>query len=154
MKIYQIKQTQFIPADMTTVWNFFSTPSNLNKITPSNMSFVTIHITGSEKMYASQLISYKVSPFPFLRLSWTTEIKHVHERKYFVDEQKFGPFKLWHHQHFFHEKEGGVEMIDEVSYAIPFGFLGRIANTLLVKKKVESIFEFRRNAIEKIFHFK
>lgn len=151
MKVYNVKHTQFIPADLATVWEFFSTPANLGKITPTKMNFVTLHITGGSKMYAGQLISYKVSPFPFLRVRWTTEIKNVSYQKYFIDEQKLGPFVLWYHQHFFEEKEGGIEMTDEVSYAVPFGLLGRLANALFVKNQVKEIFEFRTKAVEGIF---
>jgi ligand-binding SRPBCC domain-containing protein len=151
MKIYHIKQTQFIPADLETVWSFFSTPKNLDKITPQDMNFVMTHMSGSEKMYTGQLISYFVSPFPLLRLRWVTEIKHVADQKYFVDEQKFGPFALWYHQHFFTAKDGGVEMTDEVSYAIPFGILGRLANHLFVRQRVNYIFEFRRKRVEELF---
>jgi ligand-binding SRPBCC domain-containing protein len=152
MKVYSLKQKQFIKADLATVWEFFSTPANLGKITPAHMNFVTLQITGGNKMYAGQLISYKVSPFPFLRVRWTTEIKNVADQKYFTDEQKLGPFALWYHQHFFEEKDGGVEMTDEVTWAVPFGLLGRLANTLLVNQSVKDIFEFRRQAVEGIFH--
>ena len=151
MKIYNIRQTQFIPAEMETVWNFFSTPKNLDKITPADMNFRMTHITGSEKMYTGQLIFYFVSPFPLLRLRWVTEIKHVAHQKYFVDEQKIGPFALWYHQHFFTAKEGGVEMTDEVSYAIPLGILGRLANYLFVRQRVNYIFEYRRKQVEVLF---
>lgn len=151
MKIYNIKQTQFIPADPETVWSFFSTPKNLDKITPQDMNFVMTHMTGSEEMYTGQLISYFVSPFPLLRLRWVTEIKHVAHQKYFVDEQKFGPFALWYHQHFFTAKDGGVEMTDEVSYAIPLGVFGRLANYLFVRRRVNYIFEFRRKRVEELF---
>jgi ligand-binding SRPBCC domain-containing protein len=152
MKVYTLKQKQFIKADLVTVWEFFSTPANLGKITPAHMNFVTLGITGGDKMYAGQLISYKVSPFPFLRVRWTTEIKNVVDKKYFTDEQKLGPFALWYHQHFFEAKDGGVEMTDEVTWAVPFGLLGRLANTLLVNQSVQDIFEFRRQAVERIFH--
>ena len=151
MKIYTVKYTQFISADITTVWDFFSTPANLGKITPPQMNFLTLHITGGDKMYAGQLISYKVSPFPFLRVRWTTEIKNVSYQKYFIDEQKLGPFVLWYHQHSFEEKDGGVQMTDEVSYAVPFGFLGRIANAILVGNQVKEIFRFRKAAVDRIF---
>lgn len=109
-------------------------------------------------MYSGQLISYKLSPFPFLRVRWTSEIKNVVPRQYFVDEQKFGPFAMWYHQHFFREKDDGLpagkagtEMIDDVSYALPFGLLGRLVNSLLVEKQVRDIFKFRAEAVEKIF---
>jgi ligand-binding SRPBCC domain-containing protein len=152
MKVYTLKQKQFIKADLATVWEFFSTPANLSKITPAHMGFITLHMSGGDKMYAGQLISYKVSPFPFVRLRWTTEIKNVVDKKYFTDEQKLGPFALWYHQHFFEAKNGGVEMTDEVTWAVPFGLLGRLANTLLVNRSVQDIFEFRRQAVENVFH--
>jgi ligand-binding SRPBCC domain-containing protein len=152
MKVYSLKKTQFIKTDLTTVWDFFSTPVNLGKITPAHMNFVTLHITRGDKMYPGQLISYKVSPLPFIRLRWTTEIKQVVDKKYFIDEQKLGPFALWYHQHFFEAKDGGVEMTDEVVWAVPFGWLGRLANTLFVHRSVKEIFEFRRQAVENIFH--
>lgn len=152
MKIYTLKQKQFIKADLPSVWDFFSTPANLSQITPAHMNFVTLHISGGDKMYTGQLISYKVSPFPLIRLRWTTEIKNVVDKKYFIDEQKLGPFALWHHQHFFEAKDGGVEMTDEVTWSVPFGLLGRFANTVLVNRSVKDIFEFRRQAVENIFH--
>jgi ligand-binding SRPBCC domain-containing protein len=152
MKVYTLKQKQFIKADLSTVWEFFSTPANLGKITPARMNFITLHISGGDKMYAGQLISYKVSPFPFVRVRWTTEIKNVVDRKYFTDEQKLGPFALWYHQHFFEAKDGGVEMTDEVTWAVPFGLLGRFANILFVNRSVKDIFEFRRQAVENVFH--
>jgi ligand-binding SRPBCC domain-containing protein len=152
MKVYTINQKQFIKADLDTVWGFFSTPANLDKITPAHMKFVTLHMTGGEKMYAGQLISYKVSPFPFLRLRWTTEIRQVVDKKLFIDQQKLGPFALWYHQHFFESKDSGVEMTDEVVYALPFGWLGRLTNWLVVANDVKKIFEFRRQAVESIFN--
>jgi ligand-binding SRPBCC domain-containing protein len=151
MKVYTQKYKQFIHADIDTVWDFFSNPSNLGKITPAEMNFKTLYITGGETMYAGQLMSYKVSPFPFMRIRWTTEIKVAKYQQHFIDEQKFGPFAMWYHQHFFEVKDGGVEMIDEISYAIPFGFLGRLANSLLVEKQVKNIFKFRKEAVERIF---
>ena len=151
MKIYSFKQTQFIPASLDTVWDFFSTPDNLNNITPPEVKFETLLITGGSKMYSGQLIAYKLNPFPFLRVRWTTEIKHVVSKKSFVDDQRFGPFAMWYHQHFFIEKDGGCEMIDEVSYAIPLGFLGRLANALLIENQVKEIFKFREQVVGKIF---
>jgi ligand-binding SRPBCC domain-containing protein len=153
MKVYTLKQKQFIKSDLDTVWDYFSTPENLNNITPANMKFITLHMTGGSKMYAGQLISYKVSPFPFVRLRWTTEIRQVVEKKLFIDQQKVGPFALWYHQHFFEAKDGGVEMTDEVVYAIPFGWLGRVANSLFIANKVKWIFEFRRKAVDYIFYY-
>jgi ligand-binding SRPBCC domain-containing protein len=152
MKVYYLKQKQFIKADLDTVWEFFSTPVNLAQITPAHMSFITLNQTGGEKMYEGQMISYKVSPFPLVRLRWTTEIRKAVEKKYFIDNQRLGPFSLWYHQHFFEVKDGGVEMTDEVAYALPMGWLGQIANSLFVATEVKGIFEFRRKAVEKIFN--
>lgn len=154
MKIYSFKQTQLISASLETVWAFFSTPDNLNLITPPAMNFETLLRTGDKTMYSGQLISYKLSPFPFLRVRWTTEIKNVVPLKSFVDDQLFGPFALWHHQHFFKEKEGLCEMVDEVSYALPLGLLGRAVNSLLVGDQVKKIFKHREEVIIKIFEKK
>jgi ligand-binding SRPBCC domain-containing protein len=154
MKVYQFKQVQFIPASLNTVWDFFSTPENLHHITPPEMNFKTLLQTGGTSMYSGQLISYKLSPFPFLRVRWTSEIKNVIPLHYFVDEQKFGPFAMWYHQHFFRAVEGGVEMTDEVGYAVPLGWLGRIANAMMIEKQVKGIFKFRSDAVSKIFPHK
>jgi ligand-binding SRPBCC domain-containing protein len=154
MKIYSFKQTQQIQASLESVWNFFSTPDNLNHITPASMNFKTLLMTGGKAMYSGQLISYKLSPFPFLRVRWTTEIKNVVPLKSFVDDQLFGPFALWHHQHFFKENNGGCEMIDEVSYALPFGLLGRAVNYFLIENQVKKIFKHREEAVSKIFQKK
>lgn len=118
------------------------------------MSFITLNQTGGEKMYEGQMISYKVSPFPFVRLRWTTEIRKAVDKKYFIDNQRLGPFALWYHQHFFETKDDGVEMTDEVAYALPLGWLGRLANVLFVGRQVNSIFEFRHQAVERIFNKK
>lgn len=152
MRVYHEKYVQFIPSDLETVWNFFATPRNLRMITPPDMNFEIQKITGGDAMYAGQLITYKVSPFPFMKVQWITEIKQVVHQQFFVDDQIVGPFALWHHQHFFIEKEDGVEMVDEVSYAIPFGFLGRAVNQLFVKKKIRHIFQFRKEVIEEVFN--
>lgn len=151
MKTYSFKQTQLVPSDIKTVWDFFATPANLSKITPTQMRFETLHATGGPTMYEGQLISYKVSPFAGWRLRWTTEITVVHEGKYFIDEQRFGPFALWHHQHSFEAHKGYTLMTDEVTWAVPFGFLGRMANALVVERQVKTIFAYRSAAIQKLF---
>jgi ligand-binding SRPBCC domain-containing protein len=151
MKIYQFKQSQFVPADLDTVWDFFSSPRNLNKITPPEMNFEILEIIGGEKMYAGQLIFYKVSPFPFSRLHWVSKIKSVDHKKCFVDEQKIGPFALWSHQHFFFEQGRGISMVDEITYAIPFGIFGQVANAVMVRNQLNNIFKFRAEKIKSIF---
>jgi len=112
---------------------------------------VTSDNSPDTKMYPGMIITYIVSPVLGIRLNWMTEITHIKEKEYFVDEQRFGPYALWHHQHHFKEIKGGVLMTDQLNYAVPYGFIGRIANRLLVEKKVKEIFEFRRNAIEQLF---
>lgn len=115
------------------------------------MKFKILHISGGDKMYAGQIIRYKVSVKPWLTVNWTTEITHVNEPFHFVDDQISGPYSLWHHQHHFREVEGGVEMVDELHYAIPFGIFGRIANAVFVEREVNSIFDYRFKILETYF---
>lgn len=116
------------------------------------MAFVvTSDYTEGDKMYPGMIITYKVSPLPGIRLNWMTEITHAKEKEYFVDEQRFGPYALWHHQHHFKAIKGGVLMTDLLHYAIPYGFIGRMANSLLVAKKIRKIFDFREKAIRDLF---
>lgn len=136
---------------MDEAWDFFSTPLNLQEITPDDMNFNILTDIKGEKMYSGQVINYKVQPFPMVSMRWTTEIKHVEDRKYFVDEQRFGPYSFWHHKHFFEEVEGGVLATDIVDYALPFGPIGRIANALFVRAKLEHIFDFRFKKLEEMF---
>jgi len=116
------------------------------------MSFiVTSKFEANEKVYAGMIITYKVSPLFGIKMNWMTEITHVKEGEYFVDEQRFGPFALWHHQHHFKAIEGGVLMTDILHYAIPFGIIGLWANALIVAKQVKIIFQFREKAIVELF---
>ena len=151
MKVYSFYREQAVPVDLKTAWDFFSSPENLPKITPPHMGF---EITGNlkpEKMYAGQIISYIVKPLAGIPMRWVTEITHVRDHEFFVDEQRFGPYKFWHHQHHFREIPGGVLMTDIIHYAIPFGPLGSLANQLLVKKELEKIFSFRKKSLETLF---
>jgi len=151
MKVYNLKTVQKLPISLEEAWQFFSSPKNLKDITPAHMKFDIKYMSGGEKMYQGQIIRYKLQPVPGIPVSWTTEIKHVKEPHYFVDEQRFGPYALWHHQHRFKEVEGGVEMTDEVNYAIPLGFIGRLANWLFVGKQVKGIFDYRFKVLEERF---
>jgi ligand-binding SRPBCC domain-containing protein len=151
MKIYNLKRTQFLPISIKEAWEFFSSPANLSKITPGHMGFKILYMSGGPKMYPGQVIRYIVYGLPGIPMNWMTEITHVQEPNYFVDEQRFGPYALWHHQHHFKEVEGGVEMTDEVNYAIPLGFLGRLANWLFVAREVNRIFDHRYNVLESYF---
>ena len=152
MKTYALTFLQDIPVSLDTAWDFFSSPLNLNKITPPDMRFVvTSDYTEETKMYAGMIITYKVSPLFGIPLNWMTEITHVKEKQYFVDEQRFGPYALWHHQHHFKEIKGGVQMTDILHYAIPYGVIGRATNKLLVGKQIRKIFEYREKAIYQLF---
>jgi ligand-binding SRPBCC domain-containing protein len=136
---------------METAWDFFSSPANLSEITPDNLGFKTISKYHGEKMYPGQVIEYKVSPLLGIPLYWMTEITHVEHHRYFVDEQRFGPYSMWHHQHHFKQLEEGVEMTDIVHYKLPFWFFGDIANWLFVKQQLKRIFDYRFNAVKKYF---
>jgi ligand-binding SRPBCC domain-containing protein len=147
-KVYTIHTEQFIPISLNEAWDFFSSPANLAKITPAKMGFNIISQFHGEKMYPGQIIEYTVKPILNIPLYWMTEITHVVEGEYFVDEQRFGPYTMWHHQHHFMAVPGGVKMNDIVHYKIPMGFLGDIAQVLFVKKQLQGIFDFRYKAVE------
>jgi ligand-binding SRPBCC domain-containing protein len=151
MAAHSIKTVQKIPVTLDQAWDFFSNPANLQAITPSDMGFQVISKHHGDRMYPGQIIEYKVRPLLGIPVYWMTEITHVQDRAFFVDEQRFGPYALWHHQHQFREIPGGVEMTDIVHYKNPLGILGRLANALFVRKKLESIFNFRYRKVEELF---
>lgn len=131
-------------------WEFLSKPENLKTITPPYMGFDIL--SGADRpMYAGQIIQYIVTPILKIKTKWVTEITHVVEGSYFVDEQRFGPYALWHHKHFIKEIDGGVEMEDIIDYKVPFGFLGRLVHPILVKPKLQEIFEFRKKKLIELF---
>ncbi len=145
--------TQFVPASLDLVWDFFSSPSNLSKIIPPEMGF-KITSPHQPEMYPGMFITYKVSPALGIKLNWVAEITQVSEKKYFIDEQRRGPYSIWHHEHHFREVKGGVEMYDILSYHVPFGFIGHIADLLFVKSKVKQIFTYREKRILELFPIK
>lgn len=152
MQFYSIKSRQHLPISLNEAWAFFSSPNNLQKITPSNMNFViTSDKKDGEEMYAGQIITYTLTPLLGIKVKWMTEITHVKEGHYFVDEQRFGPYKLWHHRHTFVSTPDGVDMYDDVNYVLPFGILGTIAHALFVRKRVEEIFKYRTKVVEEFF---
>lgn len=151
MAFYQFTQTQKVPASVDAIWDFISSPANLKEITPSYMGFEVTSNSGSNKMYAGMIITYVVKPVLGIPMKWITEISQVKDKEYFVDEQRMGPYKLWHHQHKIEAVAGGVLMTDIVTYIPPFGFLGAIANALFIKKQLQQIFDFRTIAVEKKF---
>ncbi|WP_350286077.1 SRPBCC family protein [uncultured Croceitalea sp.] len=150
MKLYRLRAKQGFPISKNRAWEFLSDPKNLKVITPEHMGF---HIlSGVERpMYPGQIIQYKVSPFSGFTTKWVTEITHVKEGEYFVDEQRFGPYALWHHKHFINEVDDGIEMEDIIDYKIPFGVLGQIAHPILVKKQLKAIFTFREEKLKQLF---
>jgi ligand-binding SRPBCC domain-containing protein len=152
MKSYALKYEALLPTTLDKAWDFFSSPLNLQKITPADMQFiVTSDYKEGTKMYPGMIITYTISPLLGIKMNWMTEITHVKDKEYFVDEQRFGPYALWHHQHHFEQVEGGILMTDIVNYAIPYGFIGRIAHSLIVKKKLQRIFLFREETIAHLF---
>ena len=153
MSFYSLKTEQNLPISLQEAWDFFSSPKNLSKITPKHMGFIITN-QPSETMFEGQIITYKVSPLLGVKINWMTEITTVKDNEYFIDEQRFGPYSLWHHRHHFYEIDGGIKMIDEVNYKLPFGFLGSIAHRLFVRKKLKSIFEYREKVLIEMFgHF-
>jgi ligand-binding SRPBCC domain-containing protein len=150
MKIYTFRSVQNLPITLDEAWEFISNPKNLKVITPDYMGFVTL--SGDEKpLYAGQLIQYIVTPLLGIPMKWVTEITNVEEKHYFVDQQLFGPYSLWHHKHFVREIPGGVEMEDIVDYKVPMGILGQMVHPFLVKPKLNEIFEYRKNKLIELF---
>ena len=150
-KVYSLYSQQKVPASLDDVWAFFSDARNLLDVTPPHLNLKVTNEVYGDSVYAGQVMTYDVKPLLGIPLSWMTEITHVADKKYFVDEQRKGPYQLWHHQHHFKAIEGGVEMTDLVHYRLPLGFLGSIANTILVKKELEKIFTYRYHQIIKRF---
>lgn len=150
-KVYSLKSIQTIPITLQQAWEFFSKPGNLKHITPAYMDFTIKSKHHGEQMYAGQIIEYTVKPLFGIPVYWMTEITHIKEGKYFVDEQRFGPYSLWHHQHHFKEGNNGVEMTDIVHYKIPFSFLGDLANTWFIQDQLKQIFDFRFQSVKEKF---
>jgi ligand-binding SRPBCC domain-containing protein len=143
--------TQKLPISLEEAWTFFSNPANLKEITPAHMGFVVVSKHHGEQMYAGQIIRYIVKPVLGIPLKWCTEITHVSENHYFVDEQRFGPYAFWHHQHRFTAIDEGVLMEDILHYKVPFGFIGDIVNSLFVRNEVNGIFKYRKKILEERF---
>ena len=149
-QIYQLSAKINLPIGVNEAWDFLSNPDNLKIITPDYMGFNIIS-TGGGKMFPGQIISYKVSPLLGLKLNWVSEITYVEDKVYFVDEQRVGPYALWHHKHFVKEIDGGTEMIDIIHYQLPFPILANRFHGLLVKPKLKQIFEYRSNKLIDLF---
>ena len=149
-RTYYLKSLQKLPAPLETVWKFFSSPANLLRITPPSLNLKTTSPLEAD-IRPGQIITYRVKPLLGIPLFWMTEITEVEPYKMFVDEQKKGPYKLWRHQHFFKEIEGGVEMTDVVAYQLPFGPLGTLAHPIAVKPQLMKIFNYRFYRVNELF---
>jgi len=152
MAFYQFYREQMMHASLDEIWDFISSPQNLKKITPDYMGFDIRSKNLPDKIYEGMIISYMVKPVFGIKTNWVTEITHIKEKAYFVDEQRVGPYSMWHHQHIIEQQGDQVLMKDIVSYQPPFGWLGIIAKKLMIEKKLNEIFEYRTQVLEKIFH--
>lgn len=150
MKIFKIHTKQKLPITIEEGWGFLSNPKNLSCITPNYMKF-KITDCDFKPVYQGQIIQYTVRPLLNIPLKWVTEITHVVNENYFVDEQRFGPYSLRHHKHFLREIDGGIEMEDIIHYKIPLGFIGEFLNFLFIKNQLKEIFEYRKNKLIEIF---
>ena len=146
--VFLLESRQFLPISLKEAWEYFSNPENLRDLTPPYLEMEIQTRPDATIIYPGQIIQYRIRPLWGIPMTWVTEITHVQEGAYFVDEQRFGPYAFWHHAHFFREVAGGVEMRDLVHYKIPLGFLGRWANRLFVRRQLEDIFEFRKNYLK------
>jgi ligand-binding SRPBCC domain-containing protein len=153
LKTYTLKRIQTLNISMEKAWDYFSSPENLAEITPDWLDFRIISEV-PEKMYEGMVVKYHVHPFAGFPIGWLTEITHVEEPYFFVDEQRFGPYKLWHHQHHFAETNEGVEMTDIVTYMLPFEPFSSPLMGWYVSKKLKQIFDYRFDTLEKIFNQK
>lgn len=147
--VYTLTRRQFIDAPPGKVWDFVSSPANLARITPPGMGFDIIS-PAEKKMYEGMIIIYLVRPLAGIPVTWVTEITHITEGSYFVDEQRTGPYALWHHRHFIEPEGEGTLMTDIVTYRPPLGILGRIANSLLIRKRLRQIFDYRESAMNSL----
>ena len=149
--VYTLEASQELNISLSLAWDYFSSPNNLSNITPPKMGF-NITSKVDKSVYQGQIITYKVSPVSFVKTNWVTEITAVKEQEYFIDEQRFGPYSMWHHEHFFEAlPNGNTLMKDKISYKIPFGFFGDIAQIVFVKKQLQSIFNYRKKVLDVIF---
>ena len=151
MHIFQYRTEQLLPIDIETAWSFFSSPANLIVITPDELDFNIITALDNEEIYEGMFIEYRVRPLLGIPVRWKTEICKLNSPFSFTDRQLKGPYKIWEHRHTFIEKDNGVLVTDEVNYQLPFGVLGSIIHLLLVRRKIEKIFNYRRQMLHKIF---
>ncbi len=150
MSYTQIIRKQIIKSDIESIWKFMSSPRNLDEITPKWMNFEITSKNTNQNMYPGMIITYNVTPFLNLKMVWITEITHIEDHILFIDEQRIGPYKMWHHEHRFEQVDDGILMTDTITYVPPFGLFGMLANHLFIKKRITKIFDYRKNILEKI----
>lgn len=149
--MYHLYRKQLLPISINQGWEFFSDPYNLSTITPPDMGFEVKSFSGKKELHRGQIITYNIRPLFGFEVKWVTEITHADQPDFFVDEQRLGPFSFWHHKHYLKPVEGGVEMIDSLHYKMPFGFVGKLVHLLIVKKRLEKIFNFRAKKVGELF---
>lgn len=149
--MYKLYFTQKLPISLEEAWDFFSCPANLEKITPKSLGLKIKHHHENKKMYSGQILTYTVCPLWGLKMEWVTEIVAADKPSYFIDEQRFGPYVFWHHEHWFSSIPGGVLMEDLVYYKLPFGFLGKILHRMKIKNDLDDIFLYRNEVLTKLF---
>ena len=150
MTVHLLTRKQFIPISLDEAWPFFSTPRNLEAITPDFLNFrITSNVP--EEIYSGLIITYKIAAVARIPMTWVTEIKHVEVLYRFVDEQRIGPFRFWFHEHSFQAVSGGIEMTDIVHYQMPWGWVGELVHWVFIRQRLNAIFDFRRAFIEKLW---
>ena len=149
--MFKLKYSQKLPISLNEAWDFLSSPNNLELITPKSMDF-NITDWDEKKAYPGQIIQYTVKPLLGVKITWVTEITQVKDKEFFIDEQRMGPYKMWHHQHIFEIKDNGVLMKDIITYIPPFGLIGQIANKIFIKKQLKNIFDYRQKVINEKFN--
>lgn len=150
VKMYKFVTKQCLPIPLEEAWSFFSTPANLIKLTPEWMNIQKMNMI-QNRMYPGMLIQYQIQPILGIPLHWVTEITQMKELEYFIDVQRFGPFRFWHHEHHFKEINGGVEMTDILYYALPVGVIGQIVHACSVKRQMKQVFDYRFQMLERVF---
>jgi len=154
MALYRFEHTQIIPLTLEDSWRFFTNPRNLSELTPAAMNFRHRFEPDAERVYPGMILAYSLTPMAGIPVNWVTEITHVEPLVRFIDEQKSGPFSMWHHIHEFSEVPEGTKIHDTLYYSLPFSFLGQFAHSLFVKNQIENIFRYRSKRMKEIFQIR
>ena len=149
--MYTFQHHQELCLSIEQCWEFFSNPANLKVLTPPSLRMDIEEKDNSPKIYPGMILSHTIRPFLNIPLQWISEITHILPFQYFIDEQLYGPYKFWHHEHRFRPSTKGVEVSDTIHYMMPYGYLGQAAHRLGIKQKIEEAFVFRKNTLEELF---